>query len=294
MASPNQPDADVPAAGGISRRRLLAAGLTAGAGVVLGGVGGFGLARANAADDPQAHVVPFHGPHQAGIATAAQERLQFASFDILTSDRAEVRDLLRAWTVAAVALTAGATVGDPGNAALNPLSPPMDTGEALGLGPAALSLTFGFGPSLFGDPAHDRFGLAAVRPAQLADLPLFAHDELDPAISAGDLCIQACAEDPLVAFHAVRDLARIGRGVVALRWSQLGFGRTSSTTASQATPRNLLGFLDGTNNVHGDDAATMADHVWVAPGDDPAWMQGGTYLVARRIRMRIEVWDRSG
>jgi deferrochelatase/peroxidase EfeB len=287
-------DPDEVRTSGISRRRILAGGLAAGAGVVLGGVAGFGLARADQPVDPQSVLVPFHGVNQAGIATAAQERLQFASFDVLTTDRAALRGLLQAWTAAAQAMTAGQAVGDPGSPAANPLAPPADTGEALGLGPARLTLTFGFGPSLFGTAGNDRFDLASARPAQLADLPAFAHDQLDPAISGGDLCIQACAEDPLVAFHAVRDLARIGRGLVAIRWSQLGFGRTSSTSASQATPRNLLGFLDGTNNVHGDDLATMASQIWVGASDDPAWMTGGTYLVARRIRMRIETWDRSG
>ena len=33
---------------------------------------------------------------------------------------------------------------------------------------------------------------------------------LDPARSGGDLCVQACADDPQVAFHAVRNLARSG------------------------------------------------------------------------------------
>ncbi len=38
----------------------------------------------------------------------------------------------------------------------------------------------------------------------------------------------------------------------------------------------------------------MRRHVWVAPGDDARakWMAGGSYLVARRIRMTIETWDR--
>jgi deferrochelatase/peroxidase EfeB len=282
---------------GISRRRLLVGGLAAGAGVALGGAAGFGLGRATAPvppPDPQAEVVPFHGPNQAGIATPAQERLQFAAFDVLTDDRSALQGLLKSWTTAAAAMTAGLPIGDPGTASSNPLSPPVDTGEALGLGPARLTLTFGFGPGLFGEPGKDRFGLAAQRPAQLADLPAFAHDQLDPTISGGDLCVQACAEDPQVAFHAIRDLARIGRGLVAIRWSQLGFGRTSSTSSSQTTPRNLLGFLDGTNNVHGDDLPTMASDIWVGDGDDPTWMAGGSYLVARRIRMRIETWDRSG
>jgi deferrochelatase/peroxidase EfeB len=91
----------------------------------------------------------------------------------------------------------------------------------------------------------------------------------------------------------VRNLARVGRGVVESRWSQLGFGRTSSTTSTQVTPRNLQGFKDGTNNLHGDDPQVMARDVWVGSGDDPTWMRGGSYMVTRRIRMLIEVWDRT-
>src|SRR5439155_3246976 len=110
--------------------------------------------------------------------------------------------------------------------------------------------------------------------------------------SGGDICVQACANDPQVAVHAIRNLARIGFGKVAVRWSQLGFGRTSSTSRSQATSRNLFGFKDGTNNVKAEDPGALAEHVWVRPPDSPQWMVGGTYLVVRRIRMHIEIWDR--
>ena len=85
---------------------------------------------------------------------------------------------------------------------------------------------------------------------------------------------------------------RIGRGTAVMRWSQLGFGRTSSTTRSQETPRNLMGFKDGTNNVKAEDAEALDRHVWVEEAQ-PAWLQGGSYLVARRIRMLIEIWDRA-
>ncbi len=93
--------------------------------------------------------------------------------------------------------------------------------------------------------------------------------------------------------HAVRNLARVGFGVVAVRWSQLGFGRTSSTSTTQATPRNLFGFKDGTRNIKAEDPAALSEFVWVDPQDDQAWMAGGSYLVARRIRMLIEPWDRT-
>ena len=64
------------------------------------------------------------------------------------------------------------------------------------------------------------------------------------------------------------------------------------TTTSQATPRNLFGFKDGTANILANDRAGLDEHVWVGASDDPAWMAGGSYLVARKIAMIIESWDR--
>ena len=172
-------------------------------------------------------------------------------------------------------------------------APPADTGETLGLPPSGLTITFGFGPGLFTDAAGvDRFGLAVRRPNALQPLPRFQGDALQPERSGGDLCIQACAEDPQVAVHAIRNLSRIAFGRAVLRWSQLGFGRTSSTSMAQATPRNLFGFKDGTANLKAEETAALDEHVWVDPSDSPAWLAGGSYLVARRIRMTIESWDR--
>jgi deferrochelatase/peroxidase EfeB len=105
--------------------------------------------------------------------------------------------------------------------------------------------------------------------------------------------VQACANDPQVAVHAIRNLARIGFGRVSVRWSQLGFGRTSSTTRAQATPRNMFGFKDGTRNIKAEESDVLRDHVWVSEADGPEWLVGGTYLVARRIRMHVEIWDRT-
>jgi deferrochelatase/peroxidase EfeB len=275
----------------LTRRTLLAS--AAGGGIAAAAGGGFVLGRESesepAAGPAAGQTVPFHGRHQAGIATPAQDRLHFAAFDVEEGLRADdLHGLLREWSRAAERMTAGRPVGDANQEAL---APPDDTGEALGLTPAHLTVTFGMGPSLF----DARFGLAGQRPSALRDLPALPGDELDQARSGGDLCVQACADDPQVAFHAVRNLARIGRGAVTVRWSQLGFGRTSSTSRAQATPRNLLGFKDGTANLKAEDGEALERHVWVAgdrPGE-PAWLRDGTYLVARRIRMLIEVWDRT-
>ena len=185
------------------------------------------------------------------------------------------------------------TAGEPaGPRNTEPLLPPDDTGEAMGHLPSRLTITFGFGPGLFERGGVDRFGLAAERPQPLRQLPPLPAEAIDPAISGGDLCVQACSDDPQVAFHAVRNLARIGRGTVVMRWSQLGFGRTSTTTREQDTPRNLMGLKDGTNNIRAEDAEKLDEFVWT--GDEaPAWLRGGTYAVTRRIRMVIESWDRT-
>ncbi|MFF3684330.1 iron uptake transporter deferrochelatase/peroxidase subunit [Streptomyces sp. NPDC002187] len=276
-----------------SRRSLLGWG---GAGLALGAAAAGGTAAALGRGDgttvPAADsgaAVPFHGAHQAGITTAVQDRLHFAAFDVKTTDRAELVQLLKDWTRAAERMTAGHAVGEGAYGGL-PEAPPDDTGEALGLKPSRLTLTVGFGPSLF---AKGRFGLEDRRPAALVELPKFPGDNLDAARSDGDLCVQACADDPQVAVHAIRNLARIGFGKVAVRWSQLGFGKTSSTTPEAQTPRNMMGFKDGTRNIAGTDTAALDKHVWVSAKDGQAWLAGGSYLVARRIRMSIETWDRT-
>lgn len=219
--------------------------------------------------------------------------MHFCSFDVTTDNREDVITLLRQWTQMAERMTRGDETEDGGAVDGNPYAPPSDTGEALGLPASQLTLTIGFGPSFFLKDGKDRFGIADEQPAELKDLPKFPNETMDPARCGGDICVQACANDPQVAVHAIRNLARVGFGTVAVRYSQLGFGRTSSTTRDQATPRNLFGFKDGTNNLKSDQTELLDKNVWVAEGDGPAWLTGGSYLITRRIRMRIENWDRT-
>jgi len=270
---------------GVGRRGFLGGAL--GVGALAAGGAGFGVAKAVEPDrsaDGGTSAVPFYGRRQAGIATPAQDRLAFAAFDVTATDADALQRMLGTWAAAAAQMTAGEPIGSVETA---PQVPPIDTGEALGLPAARLTITVGFGPSLF----DDRFGLRAKRPAALAELPPLPGDTLDPNRSNGDLCVQACADDPQVAFHAIRNFARLARGTAVLRWSQLGFGRTSSTSTTQETPRNLMGFKDGTNNLKAEDAAAFDRYVWVGAESDQSWMRGGSYLVARRIRMLIESWD---
>ncbi|WP_439594033.1 iron uptake transporter deferrochelatase/peroxidase subunit [Microbacterium sp.] len=298
MTEASSPPAPAPDEGaGVSRRGLFglaigagAAGLAVGAGA--GATAGVAVGRARA-EDAAASVYDFYGAHQAGITTPVQDHLHFASFDMMArTDRDDLVALLQDWTYAASRMTQGLDVSATGAVGGSPEAPPDDTGEAQGLTASGLTITFGFGPTLFELDGVDRYGIAARRPPGLERLPAFLGDDLDPAESGGDLFVQACADDPQVAVHAVRNLSRIAFGRARLRWSQLGFGRTSRTTAAQATPRNLFGFKDGTANILASDSAALDEHVWVAASDDPAWMAGGSYLVARKIAMLIETWDR--
>lgn len=238
-----------------------------------------------------ASTTPFFGRHQAGITTASQDRLYFAAFDVADGlDRAGLIQLLKEWTNASARMTEGLGAGTEPVSAGDYEAPPEDTGEALGLSPAGLTITVGFGPSLFTDAAgRDRFGIAARRPGALIDLPAFPGEDLIAGSSDGDLCVQACSDDPQVAVHAIRNLSRIAFGRAVMRWSQLGFGRTSSTTRAQVTARNLFGFKDGTSNLKAEDTELVNRWVWA--GGEGDWMRDGSYLTVRKIRMRIETWD---
>ena len=281
---------------GTSRRAMFTG---AGLGAALAGLAGVAGGRAwEASQRPEEAILttyPFRGDHQAGITTPAQDNMFTAAFDVSTTDVEELKTLLSDWAVAAEQMTAGELIG--GQPSSNKQLPPKDTGEAWGYKPNGLTITFGVGKGLFVDAdGKDRFGLAAKMPAVLKEgMPSFAGDQLHAAQSDGDLLVQACSNDAQVCVHAIRNLTRIAFGTATLRWSQVGYGRTSSTSVDQETPRNLFGFKDGTNNIKAEDPADqLNEHLWVQPGDDAAasWMAGGTYYVARRIRMLAEVWDR--
>src|ERR1700739_812106 len=292
LAEPADDTEEPPDTTGVSRRGMLSgavlAGLTGTAvGAVGGGFAGYATAAKHRTDDNDTvdlrRSYPFYGQvHQGGIATLPQRYAVFMSFSLADgARRADLQALLARWSGAAAVLQQGKPIGT-----VQPqvdVQPPTDTGEAHGLSPASLTVTIGLGPSLFGD----RFGLVARRPGVFTDLPPLNGDNLDPRLHGGDLSVQACADDPQVCYHAVRNLARLGRKIVSPFWAVLGFGRASAGPG-QNTPRNLLGFKDGTRNIS--TAAEYDRFVWV-DNSDQAWMNGGTYQVVRKIRMLLETWD---
>ncbi|OIN66141.1 deferrochelatase [Exiguobacterium sp. KRL4] len=270
---------------GVTRRDVLkVAGLTGiGAALYASGIERF-LPRALTAQATDQ--VPFYGKYQAGILTPVQNHVQVVAFDIQTTRRDELIDLLQRWTRACARLTAGLSLGESDSLYV----PPEDTGEADGLSASHLTFTFGCGISLFAD---NRFGIAHKRPDALRELPVFDLDQLNERWSGGDLVVQICADDQQVVFHALRNLTRIGRGVVKIRWTQAGFQRSKAADATGGTPRNLFGFKDGTGNPDLSQATVRDKHLFYQWRDGSPWLTNGSFLVVRRVQMHLEVWDRT-
>ncbi|WP_022881327.1 Dyp-type peroxidase [Gryllotalpicola ginsengisoli] len=281
----------------LSRRGLIIGSAAAAGGLVVGAAGGAGAAvsihaaresTGGAGGDGDEEVVDLTTQHafygsaeQAGIRTPPQRYCVYMTFDLSSTLAGDLQVLLARWSGAIAQLMKGKSIGQVEPARADGVA--LDTGEALDLGPAGLTVTVGLGPKVFGD----EFGLAERKPALMRELKALPSDALDPALTGGDLSLQACAEDPQVAYHAIRDLARMAKGTAATRWTVMGFGRASAGKG-QTTPRNLMGYKDGTRNIRDDDE--YRKFVWV-DDDGPAWTQGGTYQVVRKIQMNIENWD---
>ncbi|GAB4054375.1 Dyp-type peroxidase [Catellatospora paridis] len=291
-ASPTPDDAAQPeqaGAGTVGRRGFAGTLAAGGVGAILGAAGGIAAGTPGEPAAPTggppaeplsgvgATRIAFHGERQAGITTPArpQARLRIVAFDLADGvDRAGLQSLLRRWTQAAAQLSQGLPLGDSGDDVVT------------GSGPSSLTVTVGFGPSLFG-----KAGLpASDRPAELTPLPAFPGEQLDPARSDGDLCLLVNADDALVAFRAARALTRLAAPQARVRWQLDGFNNSPGVTPTAATGRNLMGQLDGTNNPQPTDEDFTAK-VYVTDPAAPAWLRGGSVLVVRRIRMLLDDWD---
>jgi deferrochelatase/peroxidase EfeB len=226
--------------------------------------------------------IPFHGYHQAGIATPPQTIGAFVSFDVTASGRKELTDLFRTLTARARFLTAG---GTPPKAP--PGSAPPDNG-ILGrdVVPDDLTVTVALGATLF----DGRYGLGARKPVQLVTMKAFLHDDLDPALSQGDLLVQLCAGHRDTTVHALLDLLAHTGGAMRPRW-RIDCQRNPPRPVG--IPRDWFGFKDGITNPDPTDTTQMDQQVWVQPHTaEPAWAAGGTYQALRIVHFNIEKWQK--
>ena len=256
----------------VSRRTMLAGGVTAASGVAAGAAGAVlftGEEDVASAPEPVA-VEAFHGNHQAGIATPPQAHAAFLSLSLKSGiglERfASVQKLL---SQDAERLTQG--------------EPPLgDTEPELAKLANRLTITFGFGYELF-----DKLAIADRRPGDFTKLPKFELDRLDEKWNGGDVLLQICADDATTVAHALRMCVKDSRSIAKVRWVMRGFRQAPPVIEAGATPRNTMGQLDGTANpAPGGEA--FAETVW-RDGDDPT--KNGSILVVRRIRTELETWD---
>lgn len=265
----------------LSRRGFLA-GASASAGAIVGASAGawFGSDQAATAAELKAQTAvlkrkeKFTGPHQNGIEVELQTFTNFVAFDLApgTDKAAALR-----WMTLLTDDIARLTQGDPTLA---------DAQPQLALGPARLTVTVGFGPSLF-----SKLGLESQMPESFKDLPAFKIDALKPEFSGGDILLHISADDPIVLSHAVRRLITDSLTFASVRWSQQGFSNAQGVVPHGVRQRNLMGQVDGTDNpaFNTDDFNNL---VWIQDG--PRWIQGGTIMVFRRIAMQLNTWDQLG
>ncbi|MGY1496482.1 Dyp-type peroxidase [Streptomyces sp. QTS52] len=217
--------------------------------------------RPSAAAGPQAF--RFRGPRQAGVTTPQQTAALVVAYDLApavqgASGVRALREVFGHWTRALAEVLDGE------------LAPPArlqatEIKKIGGAGKARLTATVAVGPRL------PRL-LCVTAPPALRELPPFPDDRLDPAHGGGDLLLQLCADDPRVTTAAASALTRLAGATLRPRWRQTGF--LPPTPAGQ-TPRNLLGFKDGTENPSAKECER-----WV-------WSDDATILVVRRVHIDV-------
>jgi dye decolorizing peroxidase len=261
----------------ISRRGLLggtAAAAAAAAGAAAGSIATGAVASQNQETFAAKRALEFYGPHQMGIEADLQAVTNFVVFDI--KDTTDAAAMLR-WMTLLTDDISRLSVGEPILADPNP---------ELAIGAARFSAYVGFGPSLF-----RTLGLESQMPTGFGPLPAFKVDQLRDEFSGGDVLIHIAADDPIVLSHGTRGLIRDSLPFASVRYSQSGFAHTPGMVPAGLTHRNLMGQVDGTANPKlGTDDFDQV--VWIEDG--PAWIQGGTQLVFRRIAMQLNTWDQLG
>jgi dye decolorizing peroxidase len=269
----------------LTRRQIIVGSLaTAGATSAVLATGGIAVAEAYKSGYAEAirlnetslakRKTVWSGAHQAGIESKPQAHTNFVAFDLLAGITTD--DMLR-WMVL---LTDDISRLTSGESAL------ADPHPEIVIGPANLTVTVGFGPSLF-----KKLALESKMPTGFGELPNFKIDQLDEAVSHGDVLIHIGADDLQILSHVTRIFIRDSSTFATMRYMQSGFTNAIGSSPEGKTQRNLMGQVDGTDNpdLNSDDFSNL---VWIDKG--PAWAVGGTQLVLRRIRMNLDTWDMLG
>jgi deferrochelatase/peroxidase EfeB len=168
---------------------------------------------------------------------------------------------------------------------------PDDT-HVLPLEPARLpksyrvTITIGLGATLFTDRhGRDRFGIRALCPRSLKIMPSLPKDRFDPVATATDVLVQVCSDHEYVNVYLAQQM-KLGalKEHFTVTGIERGFARPDL--------REHLGFDDGIANLRAVDGDPLHRLVYVDETcHEPAWCVHGAYLVYRKIRENLPVWE---
>ncbi len=223
--------------------------------------------------------------YPSGIKDASQRYCVFVMFNMKSgTTKQDLQLLLARWTATIAVLQTGKPLGQI-RPDFSSSSVPKDMGECADLDPCSLTITVGFGPTLF----DDRFGLQSFAPdfEYFKEWDRITGERLVTDKTGSDIGMQICADDRQVIFHAVHSLARIARGKASIVFQQEGFLPIRQSD-NQPTPRDLFGFRDGTTNPTEDQE--YEEFVWVKQTKQE-WLKNGSFMCHGRTIADVETWE---
>jgi len=159
-----------------------------------------------------------------------------------------------------------------------------------------VSVTLGMGHSLFVDRhENDRFGLRGQKPKYLKPMPSFPKDDFDPKNSQTDISIVIASDSQYVNVYIARYFCeKINKACskkLKLKEEKEFFKVTSIEDGfGRPDEREFLRFNDGIDNLRS--GIDLEELVYVDNrSNEPEWCINGSYMVYRKIREMMPVWE---
>jgi deferrochelatase/peroxidase EfeB len=155
-----------------------------------------------------------------------------------------------------------------------------------------VTVTIGFGSSLFmTTTGDDRFGLYRHRPKWLRPMPPYVGDVFEPSKSATDLIFLIASDHSYVNVSIARALCEGNWGNIGSKERRL-IVKSLDQGFARPDRREFLRFDDGIDNLSNLHDEELNRFVYVHTHDgEPASAENGTYLVWRKIRENLPLWE---
>lgn len=159
-----------------------------------------------------------------------------------------------------------------------------------------VTVTVGFGYSLFVDNnENDRFGLRGQKPRYLKPMPSFPGDNFKPRETQTDIAIIIASDSQYVNVFIARYFCEkindFCNKKLKLKTKKVFFKVTSIEDGfGRPDEREFLRFNDGIDNLRS--GIDLEELVYVDKrSNEPRWCINGSYMVYRKIREMMPVWE---